>query len=56
MGTVAPGRGRGRDRGLLAEEGGEQLVSLEVILFVILGAALGYYAVAHFLVSGGSAT
>lgn len=30
-------------------------MNLETILFILLGAALGYYAVAHFLVSGGSA-
>jgi hypothetical protein len=28
-------------------------VNLETIIFILLGAALGYYAVAHFLVSGG---
>jgi hypothetical protein len=29
-------------------------VNLEMILFILLGAALGYYAVAHFFVSGGN--
>jgi hypothetical protein len=30
-------------------------VTLEVLLFIVLGAALGYYVVAHFIASGGSA-
>lgn len=55
LGSVVPGRGGGRDCRVPPQEGSEQLVSLEVILFIVLGAALGYYAVAHFLVSGGSA-
>jgi hypothetical protein len=28
-------------------------MSIEGLLFIILGFALGYYAVAHFFVSGG---
>lgn len=28
-------------------------MTLETIIFILLGAALGYYVVAHFLVSGG---
>lgn len=30
-------------------------MTLETIIFILLGAVLGYYAVAHFLVSGGQA-
>jgi hypothetical protein len=29
-------------------------MTLETIIFILLGAALGYYVVAHFLVSGGA--
>jgi hypothetical protein len=54
LGSVVSRRGRGRDRGVSSEEGNGQLVNLEMILFILLGAALGYFAVAHFIVSGGS--
>jgi hypothetical protein len=29
-------------------------VTIETIVFLLLGAALGYYVVAHFFASGGS--
>lgn len=29
-------------------------MTLETIIFILLGAVLGYFAVAHFIVSGGS--
>jgi hypothetical protein len=50
---ITPGRRRDRRRaGILAEA--ERLgMTIESLLFILLGLALGYYVTAHWFVSGG---
>jgi hypothetical protein len=49
---IAVGRRRDRRRaGVLSEA--ERSMTIESLLFILLGLALGYYATAHFLLSGG---
>jgi hypothetical protein len=52
VGIARRGRGDRRRAGILseAERGG---MTIESLLFILLGLALGYYATAHFLLSGG---
>jgi hypothetical protein len=52
VGLASRGRGDRRRAGVLqeTERGG---MTIESLLFILLGLALGYYATAHFLLSGG---
>ena len=53
MGSVIPGRRGGRGAGIFAKASTGQM-TIELLLFIALGFALGYYIVAHFFASGGA--
>jgi hypothetical protein len=50
---ITPCRRRDRRRAGVFQEAERTGMTIEGLLFILLGLALGYWATAHFLVSGG---